>query len=323
VFDQPHLNHSSAVAAGLFNPITGRMLAKTWLADSLFPYFRTFYRDAENRLKKKFFFPMPVYRPFNSVEEQNEWMGRSTHPSMKEYIGSIFLKSRFGDQVYDPVGGVLLQHGGYVDVPLFVDAVRSLLQELDSYREEWFDESGIRESEAGISYRHLAAKKIIYCRGVEDLQSGYFSYLPIKPLKGETLHIRMPMIECIYNRGVYIVPGRRENEFTVGATYDFDLTPEITRPARIDLETKLRELVRFPYEIIHQNWGIRPTTSDRRPILGPHPRAGDIIIFNGLGTKGVSLAPFFSQQLAEWLAGEGEIMQEVNIKRFKALYSKF
>ena len=78
VFDQPHLNHSTAVAAGLFNPITGKMLAKTWQADVLFPYFYSFYRHAESLLNKKFFFPIPIYRPFSSVEEQNEWMGRST-----------------------------------------------------------------------------------------------------------------------------------------------------------------------------------------------------------------------------------------------------
>ncbi len=323
VFDQPLLNHSSAVAAGLLNPITGKMLAKTWLADTLFPYLRTFYQESENRLKKKFFFPMPVYRPFGSVEEQNEWMGRSTHPSMKEYIVKIYLTSIFGDQVYDPVGGVLIRHGGYVDVTAFVEAVRSWLKASDSYCNEKFEESEIREHETGISYRQLTAKKIIYCRGVEDMKSRYFSSLPIKPLKGETLTIRMPGMERIYNRGVYIVPGSQENEFKVGATYDFDLTPEITPSARIELETKLKELIRLPYEITHQNWGIRPTTSDRRPLLGPHWRSKDIVIFNGLGTKGVSLAPFFSQQLVMWLAGKGEIMPEVNIERFKSLYSKF
>jgi glycine/D-amino acid oxidase-like deaminating enzyme len=85
----------------------------------------------------------------------------------------------------------------------------------------------------------------------------------------------------------------------------------------------LKELIRLPYEIVDQNWGIRPTTPDRRPLLGSHPTYENRVILNGFGTKGVSLAPFFSGQLAAWLEGESEITPEVNIRRYKSLYSKF
>jgi glycine/D-amino acid oxidase-like deaminating enzyme len=74
--------------------------------------------------------------------------------------------------------------------------------------------------------------------------------------------------------------------------------------------------------VVAQEWGIRPTTIDRRPIIGCHPLYKNLVIFNGLGTKGVSLAPYFSAQVAQWLEGKGEILKEVNIKRFNALYSK-
>jgi glycine/D-amino acid oxidase-like deaminating enzyme len=323
VFDQPQHNHSTTVAAGLFNPITGKMLAKTWRAEMLFPYFYSFYRDAEVLLKKKFFFPMPMYRPFGSVEEQNEWMGRSTHASMSEYIETIFLRPALSDQVHDPVGGVLLRHGGYVNTTVFVEGVHSLLKQAGAYREENFEEAELQEHGKGVSYRQFTAKKIIYCRGVDDLNKGCFSWLPIKPLKGETLLITMQQVNRIYNRGVYVVPGNTAGTYNVGATYDFDLTPDTTAHGRSELEARLRELVRLPYEIINQNWGIRPTTPDRRPLLGPHPIHENRVIFNGLGTKGVSLAPYFSGQLAAWLEGEGEITPEVHIGRFKSLYSKF
>jgi glycine oxidase len=323
VFDRPKDNRSTAVAAGLFNPITGKMLAKTWQAEKLFPYFYSFYQDAEILLRKKFFFPMPLYRPFASVEEQNEWMGRSTHASMSEYIETIYLRSAFGDQVHDPVGGALLRHGGYVDTTVFTEAVRSMLKDAGAYEEELFEEAELKKQAGGISYRRFTAKKIIYCRGVDDLNSGCFSWLPIKPLKGETLVITMPAVNRIYNRGVYVVPGNVQGTYNVGATYDFDLTPATTLHGRTELESRLKELVRLPYEIIDQNWGIRPTTPDRRPLLGSHPTYENRVIFNGFGTKGVSLAPYFSGHLAGWLEGESEITPEVNIERFKSLYSKF
>jgi glycine/D-amino acid oxidase-like deaminating enzyme len=144
-------------------------------------------------------------------------------------------------------------------------------------------------------------------------------------LKGETLTISLPEeLETIFNRGVYIVPTRGNKSFMVGATYHpGDTTPQTTVSGRNELEEKLKDLINIPFVITHQNWGMRPTTPDRKPILGPHPELKNLIIFNGLGTKGVSLAPYFSGLLSDWLEGRGEIPQEVNIERFKSLYSKF
>lgn len=323
VFDLPQFNHSTSVAAGLFNPITGKMLAKSWEADILFPYLHSFYVAAQLKLEKKFFFPVPIYRPFGSVEEQNEWMGRSTQASMKPYVEKIFLTSVYSHEVRDPVGGVLLKQGGYVDTTVFVEAVRSMLRDSGSYGEEKFEEGEVQERGDEVLYRNLSARKVIFCRGVSDLQGRYFSWLPIVPLKGETLQIRLPALERIYNRGVYVVPGSRTGEFTVGATYDFDSTPAVTSAGKAELEARLNELIVMPYSITHQKWGIRPTTPDRRILLGPHPGHPNLVIFNGLGTKGVGLAPYFSGQLAAWLAGEAEIDRGVNILRFKSLYSKF
>jgi glycine/D-amino acid oxidase-like deaminating enzyme len=41
------------------------------------------------------------------------------------------------------------------------------------------------------------------------------------------------------------------------------------------------------------------------------------VIFNGLGTKGVSLAPYFSKVLATWLEKGIPVNKEVDIHRYK------
>jgi len=321
VFDQPKDNHASSVAAGLFNPITGRVLAKTWMADILFPYLTRFYSGAEQFLNRNFFFPKPLYRPFVSIEEQNEWMAKSADPSFAGYIKRVFLSPSLG-HVHDPLGGLLVKQSGYLEVDVFVESIREYLTEKNLYREERLDERKLKIGEAGIQYGDLEAGKIILCTGIDILDSPYFSWLPVKPLKGEVLQIKMDPVDYIYNRGVYVVPGRSKNEYTVGATYDFhNRRPEITREGRIELETKLGELIRQPYSIHKQNWGIRPTTIDQKVIAGPHPEWPNIIIFNGLGTKGVSLAPYFSERLTEWMEEGIDLPGEVNIKRFKSLYS--
>jgi glycine oxidase len=322
VFDEPSKNHSSRVAAGLFNPITGMGIVKTWMAEELFSSLTAFYTRCENLVERKFFFPQLLYRPFYSAEEQNNWMAKSGENSVNRFIERIFTASAFGNQVQDEFGGILLKACGYLDAPAFLDAVKDFLIAKDSLREAYFNPSELVHSSAGVAYQNIRAKKIIFCSGVST--HPFFDWLPIRSLKGETLTIKLkgePTV--IYNRGVYVVRLAGTDLYKVGATYELkDLSRSITVKGKMELEEKLVGLLRNPFEIVGQEWGIRPTTVDRRPMLGSHPMQENLIIFNGLGTKGVSLAPYFSGQLADWLTGAGEILPEVNITRFKALYSK-
>ncbi len=322
VFDQPKQNRSSAVAAGLFNPITGKLLTRTWLVDTIFPELYNFYQHAEHSLSQKFFYSQPLYRPFLTIEEQNEWMGISADSGMQHYVDKIFSSSKF-QQVNDPMGGILLKQCGYLDVVKFMHSVKEFLYANHAYQQEVFDEQLLLVNSDGVSYKEVEAAKIIFCNGVDLLKSHRFGNVPVRLLKGETLTIELEQApELIFNRGVYIVP-LAENHYRVGATYETkNLTEGTTNEARAELTQKLNDLIKMPYRVISQDWGFRPTTPDRRPILGEHPESKNVIIFNGLGTKGVSLAPYFSAQLASWLLGNGEIQKEVNIKRFKSLSSK-
>jgi len=324
VFDDPTANRSSAIAAGLFNPITGKLMTKTWMADPIFPELHLFYSWAESKLNKSFYHPQPIYRPFLSVEEQNEWMGKSADSILRNYIQEVLTQSRYGSQVYDPFGGILLKDCGYLDVQLFLQEVSNYLLLNQAYTADWFDETQLEIRPSAVWYKNVKAHKIIFCNGTAIKQSSLGSSVPVRLLKGETLVIETEeKLELIYNRGVYMVPMHRMNTYKIGATYEAKLlTAEITEAGRIQLQHKLTELLKVPFRIISQDWGYRPTTPDRKPILGLLPGYENVVIFNGLGTKGVSLAPYFSAQLLDWLLGKTEIWPEVNINRFKSLFSK-
>lgn len=315
VIDQYDEHAATQVAAGLFNPITGRVMSKTWKADLLFPYLHDFYKKAEEVTGETFFYPMSLYRPFVSIEEQNEWMGKSANAEFADYIDSVLLTPAQPDHVKNPFGGLSLKQCGYLDTTAFTRAVRKYITEQASLLTEPFDENGLTFTEHSVTYNNYRAEKIILCQGVQALSGKLFSWLPIRQLKGETLTIQTnQIISTIYNRGVYVVPGI----WKVGATYHAsDLSPAITPDARAELTQKLEELVSFPYEIITQSWGMRPTTPDRKPILGAHPEYPKAVVFNGLGTKGVSLAPYFSEVLATWLEKGAPINKEVDIDRYK------
>lgn len=315
VIDRYDEHAATQVAAGLFNPITGRLMTKTWKADMLFPYLHDFYKNIEHVTGQRFFYSMPLYRPFISVEEQNEWMGKSAGNDLKGYIDTVYTSPTDQTVVKNEFGGLRLKQCGYLDTVKFTFAVREYITRNGALLEEAFEDSLLNFSNTGVEYKNFRASRIIFCQGIQALSGKLFSWLPIRPLKGETLTLETDqIISAIYNRGVYLVPGL----WKVGATYQAnDLTPAITDHARLELTEKLDELISFPYRIVTQSWGIRPTTPDRKPILGPHPIHPEAIVFNGLGTKGVSLAPYFSWVLAGWLENKASINKEVDIERYK------
>ena len=149
-----------------------------------------------------------------------------------------------------------------------------------------------------------------------------FNWLPVIPLKGETLTLQSDVpSSTIINRGVYALPLPKK-KWRVGATYNFnDHSPTITESSRRELEEKVNAITQFPYTIINQHWGIRPTTPDRRPLLGEHPEKKSVFILNGLGTKGVSLAPYFSMILIRLTEKQVPVNKEVDIERYKSVYS--
>ncbi len=318
VIDVPTANSASRIAAGLFNPLTGRNNVKTWLADELFPFLHDFYNEAGELTRKRFFHPLNVYRPFTSVQDQNDWMGKSTDPAYAKFIEAVLLKPMSGRGIRDPFGGLLLKQSGYLDTGMYLQAIRDYIRSSGEVMDEHFDEKDLEMFPQVIQYRDRRARKIVFCQGASIVNS-FLKDVPVIPLKGETLTIKTALPKhVIPNRGVYIVPGNTEDERRVGSTYNVaDKIEGITEAARFEMEQKLKDVLALPYAVTGQNWGFRPTTPDRRPILGAHPNYEQIIIFNGLGTKGVSLAPYFSEMLVRWLENEDTLNKLVSVTRYK------
>lgn len=321
VWDEPSNNHASTEAAGLFNPVTGRVMTKTWKADEIFPVMHSFYLAAEESLDASFLHPVPVYRPFISAVERDDYRAKFERGVLSGFISQFCDQPMWVDEVRNEFGGIEIAQSGYLDVRKWIQTVRTLLMEKESYREEHFDEALFSVSDY-VEYTDVTASTIVFCNGLAARSSRWFHWLPISPLKGETLDIRVEgKLHKIYNRGVFAAP-YGPSAFRVGSTYVHE--PFVSGPSeegRQELTGKLKQLLVPPFQVIHQGWGIRPTSRDRRPMLGCHPADKKVVIFNGLGTKGVSLAPYFAQQLSDWLEGIAQLSPEVNICRFKALYS--
>jgi glycine oxidase len=314
VIDKTNANSASRVAAGLFNPITGKTMEATWRANEIFSFLPEFYKSAEQATDEKLLHTLPIYRPFLSADESKKW-----EMSPHSFVTKVHLQSQYSTFINDNFGGLELNHCGFLDTNTFLSAVRRLLQQQNSLLEEDFAFEAFHANSG--SYKNYEFKKVIFCDGTAVGKNPFFNWLPIRKLKGETLKIQIDLPQSIiFNRGVFAVPLFEKNNFLVGSTYSHDAQPGNTETGIAELNKKARILLKSDFSILSKTWGHRPTSPDRRPILGCHPEHKNLHVFNGLGTKGVSLAPFFAVQLVSYLQGQSELEPAVNIERFYSLY---
>jgi glycine/D-amino acid oxidase-like deaminating enzyme len=122
--------------------------------------------------------------------------------------------------------------------------------------------------------------------------------------------------ERVVHRGLWLAPAGTET-FRAGSTYVWDdLNCEPTAAGRAEIESRLREFLKVPFEVIDHRAAVRPVIDAGYPVLGRHPAHPQLAYFNGLGSKGSLLAPFFADQLAAHLCGAGEVEHGVNVRRF-------
>lgn len=315
---------SSQVAGGMFNPVTGKHLAKTWLADEIFPFLKTYYTELEKKLGiARFFHQTGVFRPYINEQQKQQFQQAIQKHEIGKYVTDAFYDKQVASVVRQQLGGLYTTDAGWVDVPELVRAIREYLTTSSNYSVGVFDYSALQVEENCIIYKEFKARRIIFCEGFYATQNPYFNWLPFNCVKGETLLVKMNEpypVEQIINQGTWVIP-IGEATCRLGATYSWhELDFKPTEKAKQDLQDRVGRFFVPTYQLIRQQAGVRPSTTDRRPFLGKHPQYNNLFIFNGLGTKGVSLAPYFARQLCEFLVYEKEINSETTIERFYALY---
>jgi glycine/D-amino acid oxidase-like deaminating enzyme len=315
VIDRETTETSSKKAAGIYNPITGRQMAKTWMADEIFPNLPAYYSRLESILQARFHYPMDIYRPFFAMEEQNDWEAKAFEPAYTPFVKALERGSLGLPHFHDPYGGLRLHLSGYVDLLVLIEAAQKWIAGKGEYRSEVFLAENLKESTEGFRYDDVVADRVIFCQGTFGDQNPYWSSLPFKLVKGEVLDMELDLqADEILNRGVFMLPQR--GLFRVGSTYHHHrLDWEPSKEGRKELEDKMRKLFKGSARVVAHRAGVRPATYDRRPFVGTHPANEKVGVFNGFGSKGVSLVPFFATQYVNYLLRGGQLTPEADVKR--------
>ncbi|XLS28649.1 NAD(P)/FAD-dependent oxidoreductase [Flavobacteriaceae bacterium M23B6Z8] len=322
VFDDDS-QQSSGVAGGLYNPVILKRFTKVWMAKEQLEIAIPFYRKLERKFQQTYDYKIPVYRRFTSVEEQNKWFEAADKPGLDEFI-SLKIHKNHNASIYAPYGfGEVLQTGR-LDTALLQRTYHSYLLKQGKLREQTFEVDQMEHQDNGISYGDLKAKYIVFADGFGMKSNPYFNYLPLNGTKGQLVTIEAPQLQLdfVLKSSVFIIP-KGEDRYRIGATYEWDDKTNVTTPeARKELLTKLETFMKCPYKVIHQEAGIRPTVTDRRPLVGVHPEHQNVFLLNGMGSRGVMIAPFIAKELFESIEFDRVLHSEIDIRRFAKKFQK-
>jgi glycine oxidase len=323
VIDNDGQHSASRKAAGLINPVTGRNFVKTWKADALLPFARQTYCQLEEKLGAHFYHERTIYRALSSIKEENDWLARAGEAGYEAYMGPCHqgLELAPGRLSPTPAYGETLKSAQLM-VADFLDFYQTYLLGKFRLSKNKFQNSKLSLTKNGLEHLGIQAKNLVFCEGYGLKGNPWFNYLPMRGDKGEALIMDFPgldFMQIVKQNKTFIAPASAGKHW-VGATYAWhfeDDEPSATAQAQL-----LAELSAFyPAEKqVMAHWAaIRPTVKDRRPLLGPHPEHPQLWVFNGLGTKGASLAPFWANHLVEVLQKKTILDAEVDIQRFAHL----
>jgi glycine/D-amino acid oxidase-like deaminating enzyme len=310
------INHSTAIAAGMVNPMVFRRMNKSWRLDEFMKDATSFYLRIEKELGQTLFHPIVIRRMLSSEQERNYWVERSKLPEYQAYLTELTPEDETYSHAENHFGSGRLKSSFWVDAKAYYERNLEYFERKGKLLKEDFDAS--RFDENTLNYKGKTYDKVVFSVGYQQMNAPFFQELPIQQTKGQTLRIQsaeIPENESL-NRKCFVLPLGNQI-FRIGATYEWD-NPDLTpsEEAKQELVEHLSVLGNYQYKILDQQVGVRPTVLDRRPILGAHKTIKNLYLFNGLGTKGYLMAPTLARELCDFMFEGIPLDKEISIERF-------
>jgi glycine/D-amino acid oxidase-like deaminating enzyme len=318
VINDPNTPSATSVASGVINPVTGRRIVQTWMIDTLLSNAVNAYKALGNDLNKTLIKEAPVVLLHPSLQMKESFEYRLTHDNV--YLSSndaINFEAFFTT----PFGTGQIDSSFWIDLNTMLEAWKKKLIASNSMIQERFELTDLVVEKGQVQWKNYTAKHIIFCDGNNSMQNTYFNRLPFAPNKGEALIVSIEGLpnQFIYKQAISIVPWK-DNLFWVGSNYEWDFKDALPSIAfKEKMIQALDSFLKVPYTIIDHISGTRPANTERRPFVGVHPAYPSLAICNGMGTKGCSLAPYFTKQLIDYLVHRKSIHEEADIQRFESI----
>lgn len=313
VIDDGWKSAASTVAAGMWNPVSFRKIIPVWRDQECMKAIHDAYPRYEQTLGAPFFHELPVWRIFPNQDYADLWRKRLDEGAPWIAAGTEALPSF----VEAPFGFGVVPDAGFVKLPVFLDETRIWLRANDSLYESSFQEENLRRTTEGYEYEHIQATHVVLAVGTAGKQLKSMEGLPLQTNKGEVLDVQVKehQSNMTLNNGKWLLPFG-EGQFKLGATYDWkDDSLSLSQTSKDMLLEKAGAMLNVDIEVINHVAGLRPTVKDRRPLIGA--LAPNLYSFNGLGTRGVLIAPLLAIEFFNFIEGTSPLHPETTVTRYQ------
>lgn len=276
---------ASKVAAGMFNPVSFKRVVEVWNAEKHMGQMLKTYSEIEEELGVKIINKTPIMRVFPNKQYRDHWQSRiTTGHDVARWLSPA--NDDVPEGVVAPFGFGLVKDAGWVNLPAMTDAIKHKLEQEGRFKKvAWSMSDGVPDD----------FDLVIDCRGVGAKQELNNLGFKLAADHGEVLTIDvggLSLNNTTLNRVKWLMP--LEGHFKLGATYEWSVENSVPTEAGkkelIDaISPALAPEVADQISIINHQSGLRPTSHDRRPYIGEV--AKNIYALNGLGTRGVLVAP--------------------------------
>lgn len=304
---------STSIATGMYNPIVFRRLNKSWMIDDLLPVMHQFYNELSETLEINLDQKICFEKKIPNEDYAGWWNNRLNNSEYTSYMAPI----KYG------FGPVL--KAGIIDCTLLKSTYESYLEKESLLINELFDFGAFTVLENQIEYKGDVYDYAVFADGPYAAQNPFFKWLPFNLCQGEWVIIKTEKEVCnrVINNKTNVIP-LGNCRYKLSSTYSWQSLDWIPREEESKALCETFEtMFDVPYEIVEHRAALRPTVADRRPYLGAHPEHKNLFIFNGLGSKGVMLAPYFSEHLINHITQNTPLLEEVNIQRHLKKYRQF
>jgi len=309
---------ASEAAVGLLNPMRGLRCTLVWRAAEVFAAAREVYGAIATGCGMRILHDLPVVRVFASAEERKFFDRRA---SALAGAGLVFreLASPPAGFRHAGFGTVAVKGGGALDARALTEHLRAesradgvLIEQRCAPADLVFGPAAWRWTPA-----HLEAAQVVLAGGADDITDSLAGPLPLRPVRGESLLVRAPALDpsAAFVCGHHLAPVAPGLWSCGGTKVPGQSGTSTTPEGRTELERFLEERLTVPWEVVGHSCGVRAATLDTKPLIGRIAGHSRVLVFNGFGSQGYTVAPWLACVLADHLSGGGALPPEVDPAR--------
>ena len=176
VFDRPQAGRSSAVAAGMVNPIVLRRTIPSWRASEMLAIAGAFYRELEMRYDTTFWHPLTLAAIFPTAQEAGIWQLRTKDPEIAPFLERESTADVALESLPRPYGHGVVKRCGWLDVQGFLDQHRARWSKAGDLVETSVAPSDHIPVPGGVRIHERSAPVVVYCEGPFSAYPGIGTY---------------------------------------------------------------------------------------------------------------------------------------------------